>query len=104
MHTGIYVKAFHSLSLYIHIVSVYVCIYTYMYVYLFVLVYMCMYTCNPFIRLLKVLLIIKNPSTHPKFSEYIFKRGQYILYLKLLKSQIFPNSSELGSKVWCYHD
>ena len=55
---------------------------------------------NPFIRLLKVLLIIKPPSPNPKFSEYIFKRGQYILSLKLLKSQIFPNSSELGSKFW----
>ena len=41
---------------------------------------------NPFMRLLKVLPIIKPPSPNPKFSEYIFKRGQYILYLKLLKS------------------
>ena len=34
---------------------------------------------TPFIRLLKVLLIIKPPSPNPKFSEYIFKRGRYIL-------------------------
>ena len=44
---------------------------------------MYIHTYNPFIRLLKVLLIIKPPSPNPKFSEYIFKRGQYIPQLKL---------------------
>ena len=38
-------------------------------------IYIHIYT---YIRLLKVLLI-KNPSPNPKFSEYIFKRSQYIL-------------------------
>ena len=34
---------------------------------------------SPLMRLLKVPPIIKKPGPNPKFSEYIFKRGQYIL-------------------------
>ena len=33
---------------------------------------------NPFLRFIKVPLIIKTSWPRCKFSEYIFKRGQYI--------------------------
>ena len=59
-------------------------------------VYIYIYNHFPLIKM--VPLIKKPPGPNPKFSEYIFKRGQYILQLKLLKNQLLPESFELGGQ------
>ena len=84
------------------------CLYIYTYIcihsFLDVLIHIQPYICNHFPLIEMVPLIKKPPGPNPKFSEYIFQRGQYILQFRLLKNQLLPESFELGGQFGGWND
>ena len=74
------------------------CIYTHMYVCVYCIhIYIDIYIYNLFLPLLKVpLMIKKSPGPNPKFSEYIFKRGQYIQNVSICATASLATRSEIS--------